>query len=370
MDIRAVRKGLQLSALLLFGAPAAAVPLYTVVDLGTLDGAVASQGFDINLHGQVVGFSDARAFIYADGQMRDLGVLGEGSMTAWGINDSGDVVGSSETNSRQNSRAFLYHDGTLQDLGTLGGSSSAAFAINSAGQIVGFSYLEGDTRYRAFLYENGSMFDLGTLADQDVSYARDINDAGEAVGFSGGVGGPSLPVLFSDGSVIELGSFGGVRGSAEGINASGQIVGYSETELGFLHPFVYTDGVMHDLGLLPGEDETVAFDINSDGTIVGETTSGNGVGVLFWEGEVYNLNDLLIPADRVWEIRESPAINDAGQITGYGCNRITGECHALRLDPRAAITEPGSLALLGFGLAAFGFFRWRSIPVVVPSKAR
>src|SRR5687767_10238188 len=97
MDRRAVRKGVQLGAMLLFGAPAAAVPLYTVVDLGTLGGTF-SQSSNINSQGHVVGWSlttDSRldAFLYADGQMRDLGLLGEGSMRAYGINDSGYVVG-------------------------------------------------------------------------------------------------------------------------------------------------------------------------------------------------------------------------------------------------------------------------------------
>jgi probable HAF family extracellular repeat protein len=190
----------------------------------------------------------------------------------------------------------------------------------------------------------------------------------DAVGVAG-----FQPVLFSDGSVLDLGSLGGDEGEAYGINASGQIVGWSDNEFGDPHAFLYFDGVMHDLGVLPGGLWSWAWDVNSHGHVIGEAPSpqheGFGVGVLFWQGGIYDLNDL-IPADRGWTIEETSAINDAGQISAYGCNRITGQCHALRLDPRAAITEPGSLALLGFGLAALGFFRWRSRPVVVPSKAR
>ncbi len=50
----------------------------------------------------------------------------------------------------------------MTDLGTLGGSDSYAYGINDSGQIVGGSYTSsGD--YHAFLYANGAMADLGTL---------------------------------------------------------------------------------------------------------------------------------------------------------------------------------------------------------------
>ena len=68
--------------------------------------------------------------------VKDLGTLGGSRSDAQAINDSGEIVGGSETPSGDN-HAFLYSGGRMRDLGTLGGSSSYASGINNSGQIVG-----------------------------------------------------------------------------------------------------------------------------------------------------------------------------------------------------------------------------------------
>ena len=55
----------------------------------------------------------------------DLGTLGGNSSVAYGINDSGQVAGSSDT-PPPGSHAALWNGTTITDLGTLGGRTSIA----------------------------------------------------------------------------------------------------------------------------------------------------------------------------------------------------------------------------------------------------
>src|SRR5438105_427982 len=93
----------------------------------------------------------------------NLGTLGGSTVQsyAWGINDSGTIVGNS-VNVSGADHAFSYSGGGMTDLGNLpGGGLSGAFAINASGVIVGNSTSSGSQD--AFRYSGGTMIDLGTL---------------------------------------------------------------------------------------------------------------------------------------------------------------------------------------------------------------
>lgn len=184
-------------------------PISPADNLGSFLGACGnSSGIGINNVGDVVGTSfagstanpEGHAFFKASGgAMQDLGVLGVSAgatglqiqSAANSINSSGQIVGSSTYNHSSNIPLDKIHAilttaaGPMQDLGTLGGTNSFANKINSLGQIVGRSTLADETVLHGFLYTGGQMYDLTNLIANtgwEITGAIDINDIGQIAG--------------------------------------------------------------------------------------------------------------------------------------------------------------------------------------------
>jgi probable HAF family extracellular repeat protein len=315
---------------------------YTITDLGTLPAPYnqISQASGINNSGQVIGTSleatggNVHAFLYNNGNMLDLGTLpNDNDSVATAVNAGGEATGYSDTQSSPGD-AFLYSAGGLASLGTLGGPGSYGFAINDTGEVVGISETAAEVNH-AFLY-NGTMNDLGTLPGGTYSYAYGINGSGQVVGTSSiGSGEPEYAFLYNNGVMQNLGTVPGGSGSvAMAINATGQIIGaayLSDNTVAFL----YSDGVMQDLGILPGFAQSYATAINSQSQIVGSSCNVNETSschpFLYSGGNLTDLNTLLPPGSD-WTLSGAYGINDSGQIVGGGTNP-QGERHAFLMTP-------------------------------------
>jgi probable HAF family extracellular repeat protein len=241
-----------------------------MLDIGRLPGDTVAGALQANARGEVIGWSGRHAFVWSAGEgMTDLGSLGGDYTNATGINDSGQIVGTSYLADNFAQHAFLYFDGWMMDLGTLGGSYSEATAINASGQIVGHSTLADGTTH-AFSYSDGVMSDLGTLGGQD-SVATAINASGQIVGYSWVIFDAAVHAFaYSDGMMIDLGTLGGSDSYATGISARGQVTGYA-----------YVAGNSEYHAFLGGIPDTAAPSVACPSDVTAEATSPSGAVVTF-----------------------------------------------------------------------------------------
>jgi probable HAF family extracellular repeat protein len=79
----------------------------------------------------------------------------------------------------------------------LGGNWSGASSINESGQVVGASQTKRSLSGHAFLWDAGKMIDLGTLPGEEASDASAINERGQIVGSSGPGGISDHAVLWT-----------------------------------------------------------------------------------------------------------------------------------------------------------------------------
>jgi probable HAF family extracellular repeat protein len=161
--------------------------------------------------------------------------------------------------------------------------------------------------------------------------------------------------MWSGGQVIDLGSFGGSFGQANGINTNGVVVGYSQLSpdvaYSTVHAFSWQNGVLHDVGTLPGDTNSAAWGVNANGDIVGISAGsqngaidGNGGrAFLYTGGTMYDLTSLL-SSGTGWKLENAYAIKDQGQIVGIGISPNDGSEHGYILTPVQTDTTPPSIS--------------------------
>ena len=284
-----------------------------------------------------------------------------------------------------------HHQYRLYDVGTFGGPQSGTFfypsftvprSMNNRGVVVGF----GDTALpdpypdcfidcfvdHAFKYEDGVLTDLGSLgASSNGAIAHSSNQRGWIVGVGeNGVIDPSTgfpelrALLWKDGTISDLGTFGGNIGHGLDLNNRGQVVGAAGNStpdsyaIGIVplyfvgwpvttqvRAFLWQNGVMQDLGTLGGNDAAAGL-INDRGQVAGvsysntlpnATTGFPTEDPFFWQnGKMVDIGSLGGTFGYpVW-------MNSHGQVVGNSNLAGDASSHAFLWD-RGALTDLGTL---------------------------
>ncbi|HEX4750162.1 MAG TPA: hypothetical protein VH302_11525 [Bryobacteraceae bacterium] len=255
---------------------------YTVAPIAP--GNQESQAIAINNNAQVVGeFRQPSSYWHAflfNGDFLDLGTLGGASSEALAINGSGDVVGTSDTPQAGVRHALLYHAGQTLDLNLLlaeptGWVLNSAIYIGDAGQIIAIGtngkatqiFLLSPTAAGGCRAAAGS----GTQTNQNSCYSLS-----PWAGILPPSSAAATSMMDSQSSAFYSPALTSGTGSATlGLNAIGSGVGYTAVSATDMHAEIFSGGSRSDL--------------NSE-----------------------------IRTDSGWTLSAATAINDFGQIVGFG----------------------------------------------------
>ncbi len=299
--------------------------------------------------------------------VQDLGTLGGPYSFAYNLNEEGVVAGGSALSSQNGDpsqavvnapqTAFLWDRGRLLNLGTLGGPDSAGAAASSSKLAVVDSETATLSRQGedvcafgtylqcvAAIWKHGELSALPLLPGGNNSYALDMNDRGQVVGFwdtddfdldcaaARTAGFRFEAVVWEpNGRVRQLSALDGdTVAYAFGINNRGQVVGNSGVCANTTPPPYPSsphavlwehNGTPIDLGSLGGP-VSGASAINNRGDVSGTSSTADGLPQAFvWGPETRTLVQLKLPDGFIAAVNPCcKTINDRREIVGFMFN--------------------------------------------------
>ena len=349
------------SIALVLAAAFAAVPAfaiqYTAVALGMLNTASVGMNASGDVATYYTGEDDLQRvlkthaqILKADGRISDLGTLpGRDFSAPVALNDRGDVIGRSfNLPTESDSRPFIYHAGTMSDLAAYMGLPASSVlhphAINNSGDIAADLEVQRDDGIASVVFVNGVVTTLPAFCR-----VLALNAAGQATGACTGDSdfGPNNLFVYDAGHLTLLPEAGSVGWA---INDQGQIAGFAFKDQNLQKAFVYSRSEgMKEIGALGKGQFAAATAINNHGQVVGESTTapppnaGSLHAWLYSDGQMYDLNDLVVAGLGTATLRQALAINDNAQILAYGCLDGAPPCQYYRLDPTPHAANYGGL---------------------------
>ena len=266
---------------------------YSITDLGALPGATATYAYGMNDNGDVVGWSSSNSvptgFVWHNGVMTGTGWLGNPGSGLFAINLFGQAAGWANATSTGwiQSQGVLYRNNTLANIDT---SSPSMFAhtITNSGIIVG-DYAKGgggssgSTSIPAFWMEDPSKpgrfrrTDLAPVSGDNTAYAQAANQSMLIVGYTQSQFNGTRACLWNNDSrhspVVLAPAPGDQTGEAMSINDLGQAAGFSWYGIYRVTPVIWSSDAAHTptaLPFLPGTTHAMVRAINNLGQAIGQ----------------------------------------------------------------------------------------------------
>lgn len=269
-----------------------------IVGLPNLAGRAFCVSNGANNGGTVAGTCAASLFgtsrlpvVWQNGAVSQLPMpSGETLGDANDVNSSGVVVGSVNSGSLQKAVYYSGGSATFISQTTPGGSFFVtAFGINDSGRIIGQGIDPSNAaRNVGMVYDIGSTsaFEVGALAGANGALAFGISNTGYVVGASMLNQGSGLPFRWSQNSgmtAIPLPT-GTTQGSARAVNSNGWAVGTASSA--FAIPFLYDGTATHRLADLIPAGTGWDLSTNTSSSALGISDNGVIVGTGVFNGQV------------------------------------------------------------------------------------
>jgi len=310
-------------------------PIFKIVDLAP---AINIQNLwthadVVNDSGIAAGANPYKALEYKNGTVIALtGIGGAPSISAGGIDTSGDISGTA-LDAMKVSHAVVWHaDGsmTVLDQGT-SWSNTVGLGMNDAGDVVGYGSPSNDNSHDGFLYAGGQLSALPVPQGEQANgtYAISINNSAAAAGVA--CCKPNAAAEFTATSAQIVRPNGAVWSAAAGINTMGHIAGtFNPTPIktSTYRPFTFDGKTVHLLPYPKGDSGCYGNAINDSNFVVVSCLGGS---YLYQNGVAANLLGLL-PANSGWTTLDAHGISNNCIIVGAGTSQ-TGFVHAFEMVP-------------------------------------
>ena len=237
-------------------------------DLIDVPGATYTFPHDINNKGEVVGYfidadGEKHGFLFSENHFTKIDFRNALWTEAWGINDTGEIVGAYQDSPSGSTHGFLKSKEAFLSIDYPGARITKAVGLNNRGQIIGF-YDE----VKSFLLVEG-IFSTIAVPGADLTIAQGINDSGEIVGFQQ-VGNTTDLFLFSQDNFKRPSLPSYVKeSSAYGIDNHGRIIGVYIDLMGLGRGFLLSGHYFVSLYLPSTMAGVSVFGINDLGAMVG-----------------------------------------------------------------------------------------------------